>query len=68
MNVVKFLLQGYRDIMNSSYVVIILQFQQGQGPSAIMQRGLCPLCPPGSYSPDDVAYEIGAGGSLYRMP
>ena len=39
------------DIMNSTYVVKILQFQQGHSkvPSAKMQGG---LCPPGSYSPD----------------
>ena len=56
-HVVKFLLQGYRIdtwvscIMNSTYLKLY-DFSRGKAPSAKIQGGLCPLCPPGSYSPD----------------
>ena len=39
------------DIMDSIYVVNILQFQQGQGPLCKNAGGPVPPLPPGSYSP-----------------
>ena len=38
------------DIMNSTQLQSY-NFSRGKAPSAKMQGGLCPLCPPGSYSP-----------------